>query len=383
MKNTYLHIRVMIQNFIHYVLRTLNKFIKFIKSFFETKETIRFSNGQAVVINYKLAEGGFSYIYCASDTPKPNASRYHHQRQYALKRIQCLDNDMVTKCEKEALVHSKVNSQYCLPLYTFQFMNDNKVCYMLFPLIQGGSLRDEVSRRRLLENHMYESIRPLKERQVLKLFRGIVSGVKAVHDAGFAHCDVKLENILLDTNNSKGDEEMGHRNGSTTIGTPVLMDFGSARELCIKLVDRRTVLSLIEEASENSTVSYRAPELFEGGCRHGPLEPDVDGKVDVWSLGCVLYAMMFGSSPFEVEYRKDDGSIRIVDCTQLRIINGHIPFPPQNSRRGMLFGYKRQMHELIEWMLTVDRTVRPTINEVLSRVEQMNLVESKEVHNVV
>jgi hypothetical protein len=72
-----------------------------------------------------------------------------------------------------------------------------------------------------------------------------------------------------------------------------------------------------------------------------------------------------------------------VDCTQLRIINGNIPFPPQNSPRGNLFGYKREMLELIEWMLTVDRSVRPTIDEVLSRVEQMNSTESKQVHNIV
>jgi serine/threonine kinase 16 len=335
------------------------------------------------VINYKLAEGGFSYIYCASDIPKPNATRFHRPRQYALKRIQCLDNDMVIKCEQEALVHSKVNSQYCLPLYTMQFMNDKKVCYMLFPLIQGGSLRDEVSRRRLLENHMYESIKPFKERQVLKLFRGIVSGVKALHDAGFAHCDVKLENILLDISNIKGDEEMGQGVGSSAIGTPVLMDFGSARELCIKLVDRRTVLNLVEEAAQNSTISYRSPELFEGGCRHGPLEADVDGKVDVWSLGCVLYAMMFGSSPFEIEYRKDDGSIRVVDCTQLRIINRNVSFPPKNSPRGNLFAYKYEMHELIDWMLTVDRTMRPSIDDVFSRLEGMNQTESKQLHNIV
>ena len=383
MRRTNLQVRVMIQNLIHFILEALKKLIAFIKGFFVTKETIRFNNGQAVVINYKLAEGGFSYIYCASDIPNLNATRFHRPRQYALKRIQCLDNEMVIKCEQEALVHSKINSQYCLPLYTMQFMNDKKVCYMLFPLIQGGSLRDEVSRRRLLENHMYENIKPFKERQVLKLFRGIVSGVKAVHDAGFAHCDVKLENILLDTTKSQRDEEMGHGIGSSTIGTPVLMDFGSARELSIKLVDRRTVLNLVEEATQNSTISYRAPELFEGGCRHGPLEADVDGKVDVWSLGCVLYAMMFGSSPFEIEYRKDDGSIRIVDCTQLRIINGNIPFPPKNSPRGNLFSYNFEMHELIEWMLTVDRTTRPNIDQVFSRIEQMNQIESKRMHNIV
>lgn len=379
MKYSCLRIRVIIQSLIHFILSTLNRIIAVIRNFFEKKEEIHFSNGQSVVIDYKLAEGGFSYIYCATELLRPTNSRILTPRQYALKRVQCLDDDMIRKCEKEALIHGKLSSKYCLPLYTMEFMKGGKVCYMLFPLIRGGSLRDEVTRRRLLENTFYERIRPLKERLVLDLFQGVVLGVKALHDAGFAHYDVKLENVLLDTRSGSEakDEESGEIRSSSNIGTPVLMDFGSARELNVKLVDRRTVLNLIEEAAQNSTISYRAPELFDGGCRHGPSELNIDGKVDVWSLGCLLYALMYGSSPFEVEYRKDDGSVKIVECSQLRVISESIPFPPTNSPRGKLFGYRNEMIELIKWILIVNRADRPTIEELIEKIDQMRLKESR------
>lgn len=379
MKHSGLRIQVMIQSLIHFILTTVNRIITFIKAFFEKKDEIHFSNGQSVVIDYKLAEGGFSYIYCATELQRSTSSRSVTPRKYALKRVQCLDDDMKRKCEKEALIHGKLRSKYCLPLYTMEFVNDGKICFMLFPLIRGGSLRDEVTRRRLLENNCYETIRPLKERQVLDLFHGIVLGVKALHDAGFAHYDVKLENVLLDTSpiSELKDVEMGEIRGSSNIGTPLLMDFGSARELTVKLVDRRTVLNVVEEAAQNSTISYRAPELFDGGCRHGPSELDIDGKVDVWSLGCLLYAMMYGSSPFEIEYRKDDGAIRIVECSQLRVISESIPFPPINSQRGKLFSYRNDIIELIKWILTVNRADRPTIEQVIGKINQMRLKESR------
>ena len=69
---------------------------------------------------------------------------------------------------------------------------------------------------------------------------------------------------------------------------------------------RSILLSIVDEASVNSTVSYRAPELFDGGARHGDNEPDIDGKMDVWSLGCLLFGMMYGVSPFECEFRGED-----------------------------------------------------------------------------
>eukprot|EP00557_Chaetoceros_sp_GSL56_P000226 CAMPEP_0176500462 /NCGR_PEP_ID=MMETSP0200_2-20121128/13563_1 /TAXON_ID=947934 /ORGANISM="Chaetoceros sp., Strain GSL56" /LENGTH=401 /DNA_ID=CAMNT_0017899129 /DNA_START=816 /DNA_END=2021 /DNA_ORIENTATION=- len=382
----------MFQQLIYFFTNLIQRIFTFIQEFLHPAQTVEFDSGRTVTIRQKIAEGGFSYIYYAT------SSTDSLQRKYALKRIICNDEDILQTCRKEINVHGQVRGESnVLHLLDYKFVSTSsssssqKICYMLFPLLTGGSLRDQVNRRNLLSDDLNQ-VKAISERRVLVLFKGVLEGVMTLHRAGYAHCDVKLENVLLDTshitgyndnnsNNSNSsnnstaynvDEEMSFemtsRVNDLDDGVPILMDFGSARELVVKLVDRKTVLRLTEDAAQYSTISYRAPELFEGGLRHGPLEADVDGKVDVWSCGCLLFGLMYGASPFEMEFRQS-GTVRIVECTHLRVLGGKIPQVP--ARREAVFKYSRQMHDLVEWILTVDRTERPTMEEVYQRVEKM------------
>jgi serine/threonine kinase 16 len=355
----------MIQQIFRLLINLLQKIVAFVQSFFGNNAgTVVFDNG-IVHLGTKIAEGGFSYIYSAHDDRYPS-------KRYAVKRIQCPDNDIVQACLQEEKVHLSLGNLHpnIMPLLGFKLDNSYKqrLCYMLFPLIEGGSLRDEVTKRNLLKDDFQEKRiqQPFSERQVLYLFQQLLQGVSAVHNEGLAHCDIKLENILLgDQDVYARDEEIG---GSLNLGKPILMDFGSARNLIVKLSDRRTVLKLTEEAAQNSTVSYRAPELFEGGCRHGPDEPDIDGKIDVWSCGCVLYGMMYGTSPFEMEFRQD-GSIRIVDCNYLRVLGGKVPAPPAHLTVGQR--YSKDLFDMVQWILKVDRNERPSLSDVVTKTELM------------
>jgi len=349
------------------IKRILLKLFNFLKQIFYPAQTIHFYNGPIITVKQKIAEGGFSYVYSATDSL---------QRKYALKRIICSDECMIDACRREVDVHREVRGDHVLHLFNVKYISSpQRMCYMLFPLITGGSLRDEINQRNILCDDLNQ-VRALRERQLLHLFKGVLKGVKSLHDAGYAHCDVKLENVLLDrqglsNNDGTGDEEMNFPMTSMRdpgVGVPILMDFGSARPLVVKLLDRKTVLNLTEIASQNSTISYRAPELFDGGCRHGSLEADIDGRVDVWSCGCLMFGLMYGASPFEIEFRKS-GSVRIVDCTHLRVLGGKVPYPPAN--REIVHKYSHHLHELVEWILNVDRTERPTIEEVLNQVEGM------------
>ncbi len=366
-------IKKMLRQIIYFLLHIIRTLYSWLHQVLHPPQKIQFDNGPLISIHQKIAEGGFSYIYSATEA---NRSRPH--TKYALKRIICGDEESFEQCRKEVDVHRRIQSMpennhaNLLYLFHVKYVHDNhrRLCYMLFPLISGGSLRDHVTRRNLLSDDC-KDVRPWNKRQLLNLFHGVVKGVSVMHRAGYAHCDCKLENVLLDDVDAghndhvrgAGDIEMNNQ----CLGRPILMDFGSARDLVVRLVDRPTVLRLFEDAAQHSTISYRAPELFEGGCRHGPLEPNVDGKVDVWSCGCLLYGMMFGSSPFELEFRSD-GSARIVECTHLRVLGG-IPRMPTN--RFSPFNYEPELMELVEWILTVDRSQRPTIDEVCERVENM------------
>ena len=74
----------------------------------------------------------------------------------------------------------------------------------------------------------------------------------------------------------------------------VLMDFGSARPAAVRIAARADALAVQEDAEAHSTATYRAPELFEPGAHEA-----IGARADVWSLGCSLFHVMYGASPFQ------------------------------------------------------------------------------------
>lgn len=92
-------------------------------------------------------------------------------------------------------------------------------------------------------------------------------------------------------------------------------------------------------------------------------------QVDVWSLACLLFGMLYGSSPFEIEFRGNhDCPVTIVECTQLRIL-GDLPTPPAHSISAKW--YSTEIRAMIVEMLNKDRHQRPTLQTVMNKMEDL------------
>lgn len=97
---------------------------------------------------------------------------------------------------------------------------------------------------------------------------------------------------------------------------------------------------------------YRAPELFD-------VKTDVvlDEKVDIWALGCTLYAMAYLHSPFETASTTEQGG-----SLALAVTNGAYKFPTDDP-------YSEATRDVIRACLVTNPAQRPTIDALIAQVE--------------
>jgi serine/threonine protein kinase len=154
----------------------------------------------------------------------------------------------------------------------------------------------------------------LEPSKVQRIFTQLVGAVSYVHNKSCVHRDLKLENILLDKN-----------------GDVKLVDFGFTREYEGKSNYLQTWCG---------TICYSAPEMLKG-------EKYAGEKVDVWSLGIILYSLLVGELPFD----DDDENV-----TKTRILKED-PKYPEN--------FPPQAKELCQSLLSKRPILRPTLADIL------------------
>ena len=167
--------------------------------------------------------------------------------------------------------------------------------------------------------------------------------------------------------------------------TPILMDLGSIADSPLAITSRSLAIATQDVAAEHSTMPYRAPELFD--VKTGGI---IDNKVDIWSMGCTLYACLVGKSPFELRSDETGGSLQI--C----VLSGDWRFPdegpggkkkqPPPKRTGTGLGagggaggaaaaaaenavISEPVREVVRRCLSVEPAERPDIDELIKLVE--------------
>ncbi|KAL5606442.1 hypothetical protein BROUX41_002858 [Berkeleyomyces rouxiae] len=165
-----------------------------------------------------------------------------------------------------------------------------------------------------LYNHLLKH-GPLPVDKVKKIFAQLVGAVAYVHQHSCVHRDLKLENILFDKNENVK-----------------LVDFGFTREYEGKTNHLQTFCG---------TICYSAPEMLRG-------EKYAGEKVDVWSLGVILYALLCGELPFD-----DD----IDNETRRKILSDEPKYPDHLPAESI---------PLIKSLLSKRPLLRPSLPEILS-----------------
>jgi serine/threonine-protein kinase len=159
----------------------------------------------------------------------------------------------------------------------------------------------------------------------------LASALAAAHAKGIVHRDLKPENIFLAID----------RSGDAPLGVKIL-DFGIA-----KLADSHFGSSKTRTGSLLGTPSYMAPEQCRG-------LPNVDHRVDVYSLGCILFEMLTGRRVFELENPGD-------------LLVAHISLPPPQLS-AVIPEVPPQIDALVSGMLAKNPDERPQRMEAVVSV---------------
>ena len=197
----------------------------------------------------ELGQGGMATVYLAHDLK--------HDRQVALKvlRPELAAALGAERFLREITTTAHLTHPHILPIHD-SGEADGTLFYVM-PYVEGESLRDRLIREPML---------PLDE--ALRIAQEVADALSYAHSHGVVHRDVKPENILL---------EAGHA---------VVADFGIARALSAAGGDRLTETGLAV-----GTPAYMSPEQASG-------DRQLDGRSDIYSLGCVLFEMLSGETPY-------------------------------------------------------------------------------------
>ncbi|MEP7383901.1 MAG: protein kinase [Gemmatimonadota bacterium] len=205
--------------------------------------------GARYEVERELGTGATATVFLANDV------RYQRRVAVKLFRPEVAEVMGHERFAREIALVAKLNHPHIVPL-----LDSGEVDGMMFyvmPAVDGETLRERMTR---------ESTLPVDE--AIRISHDVAVALDYAHLQGVVHRDIKPENILL------------------TAGTAVVTDFGIA-----KMLNAGTGgTSLTRAGMAVGTVTYMSPEQASAG--------EVDGRADVYSLGCVLFEMLAGRPPF-------------------------------------------------------------------------------------
>ena len=200
-------------------------------------------------IKQALGKGGMATVYLARDL--------RHDRLVALKVMR---PDLASSVGAERFLHEiRITAQLRHPriLPVFDSGEAAGQLWYTMPFVEGETLRQRLVRERTI---------PIDD--AVRITCEVASALDYAHRRSVVHRDVKPENIMIEEQHA------------------VIADFGVARAL-----DKAAGDGLTATGFAVGTPAYMSPEEASGS-------QEVDGRADVYALGCVLYEMLAGGPPF-------------------------------------------------------------------------------------
>ena len=203
-----------------------------------------------------LGRGGMSVVYLAEDL--------RLKRKVALKLLAASladDEAFRERFLEESELAASIDHPNIVPIY--EAGEAEGLLFIAMRYVEGPDLKERLSESSLDAEH------------AVGLLAQVASALDAAHARGLVHRDVKPSNVLLDPG-------AGHGGGDHAY----LADFGLTKRL-----DEQGALA--EDGQLMGTIDYVAPEQIAGD--------EIDGRADVYSLGCLLFECLAGEPPFPHE----------------------------------------------------------------------------------
>jgi serine/threonine protein kinase len=210
--------------------------------------------GERIIGKYKLVqklgEGGMGEVYYGINMMV--------EREVAIKFLRpelASQPQVVERFRTEAVTLAKLNHPNIATLYDFDRQGDSFI--MVLEFVRGDTLDDVIRQRGAITAD-----------QAVPIFCQVLDGIQHAHDFGIVHRDIKPANMML-----------------TGKGTLKVLDFGIARILGTARMTR--------QGNIIGTIEYMSPEQVRG--------METDARSDIYSLGMLLYEMLTGRCPFEIQ----------------------------------------------------------------------------------
>lgn len=202
-------------------------------------------------IEKQIGKGGMASVYLATQESL--------SRSVVLKVLDISDaeksQELIERFLSEGRIVASLNHPNIITIHDIGITDDNAL-YISMEYVQGGDLKSRIGI-------------PFDSDEALELLVRIGGALKTAHSHGVIHRDIKPANILF-----RDDD------------TPLITDFGIAKQL-------NEDLNLTSTGIFLGSPNYVSPEQADG--------KQVDGRTDIYSLGCIFYEMLTGNKPYLAE----------------------------------------------------------------------------------